>query len=302
AVLISSFEDEILSRHFKAHSAADLEKSGVETLILVGREAARHPELESELRANYGERLTLLSYELDLDEAAQRNQSRLHFFDDASKLCADIRIHPAGAHHAENSAFAIALGLHLGLSVEAMQAGLDTYSVEGDRERLENIGKLRIFHDYYNAAPASMRAAFQSAAFEEADPSLRYAVIGGVLELGETASELHRRIASDLRRHYPLPLDHVYFFGDYAADLADGYAQALIAEASRERGMTQEDAEAIRQTCQLRAFDDVDALKSALIREFNPAGFYLIKASHGYQMDRFAKTLAECASGTDRNE
>ena len=53
--------------------------------------------------------------------------------------------------------------------------------------------------DSYNANPSSMRAAFQLLAQTEPKGGRRIAVLGDMLELGQEAEAMHRRLAPALR-------------------------------------------------------------------------------------------------------
>lgn len=98
-----------------------------------------------------------------------------------------------GEHMVRNCRRAAALGLELGLSAQAVQAGLDAFKPAPMRwERTLHRGIVFI-NDAYNANPLSMRASLQTFA-ELPCEGRRFVVLGGMRELGGTAEEEHREL------------------------------------------------------------------------------------------------------------
>jgi UDP-N-acetylmuramoyl-tripeptide--D-alanyl-D-alanine ligase len=98
-----------------------------------------------------------------------------------------------GKHTAVNALAAIAIARRMGVAEEEVVAGLAGAS--GPEMRLERseAGGVTIINDAYNANPNSMRAALETLAALK-PVTRRVAVLGDMLELGETTERYHREI------------------------------------------------------------------------------------------------------------
>ncbi|MFA7257195.1 MAG: Mur ligase family protein [Kiritimatiellales bacterium] len=98
-----------------------------------------------------------------------------------------------GEYMTLNARRAAALGLALGLSPKAVQSGLNAFKPAPMRwERTLHNGIVFI-NDAYNANPLSMRAALKTFA-ELPCEGRRFAVLGGMRELGEQSGTEHREL------------------------------------------------------------------------------------------------------------
>lgn len=185
-------------------------------------------------------------------------------------------------HRQQNALIAFAVASEYGLSPEETARGLAAAETEGNRERLEQIGTCRLFHDYYNASAESMKAAFASAASLERDPNKRYVILGGVNELGRYARPLHRDIGRSLFQNFPCPPDHLYLLGEDAAEIGYAYEEA-------------EEAAGGAPSASCLRFPEKETLLRRLTSDFDPDGFYLLKASRGYRLETVADVLADLA-------
>ena len=105
-----------------------------------------------------------------------------------------VRLGVAGLHNVGNSLAAAAVALHLGVSVEAVAAGLSEAEISPWRMSLSTSPSgLLVLNDSYNANPTSMEAALKALAQLPARRHL--AVLGTMAELGEYHHSEHRRIA-----------------------------------------------------------------------------------------------------------
>lgn len=120
-----------------------------------------------------------------------------------------------GEHMVGNCRRASALGLALGLSHDEVQAGLNGFKPAPMRwERTLHNGIVFI-NDAYNANPLSMRAALKTFA-ELPCEGRRFAVLGGMRELGGTAEDEHRELG---RFVDALKLDGVITIGKAGAQI-----------------------------------------------------------------------------------
>jgi UDP-N-acetylmuramoyl-tripeptide--D-alanyl-D-alanine ligase len=95
-----------------------------------------------------------------------------------------------GRHNARNLLLAVAVARHLGIALSELEQL--TVSVPGGRNRRLQQGGLTVLDETYNASPEAVLAALDLLA---AQPGRRFAVLGSMLELGESSVEQHRRVA-----------------------------------------------------------------------------------------------------------
>jgi UDP-N-acetylmuramoyl-tripeptide--D-alanyl-D-alanine ligase len=120
-----------------------------------------------------------------------------------------------GEHMIRNSRRAAALGLALGVSPEAVQAGLSAFQSAPMRwERTLHNGIVFI-NDAYNANPLSMRAALTTFAQLPCE-GRRFAVLGGMRELGAQGDAEHRELGQFVDT---LKLDSVITIGEAGAQI-----------------------------------------------------------------------------------
>jgi len=89
-----------------------------------------------------------------------------------------------------NALRAIALGLALGMAPEDIAAGLGKFKAPPMRWEESEVAGFRFINDAYNASPLSMRASLKTLAGLPAG-GRKWAVVGGMLELGDTAEAEH---------------------------------------------------------------------------------------------------------------
>ncbi|MFA7369225.1 MAG: Mur ligase family protein [Kiritimatiellales bacterium] len=140
-----------------------------------------------------------------------------------------------GEHMIRNARRAAALGLALGLSPEAVQSGLSSFQSAPMRwERTMHNGIVFI-NDAYNANPLSMRAALTTFAGLPCE-GRRFAVLGGMRELGETAEAEHRELGKFVDQ---LKLDGVITVGKAGArilcDSISGVEKSAAVEILRDQ-------------------------------------------------------------------
>ena len=71
----------------------------------------------------------------------------------------DLRIRVLGRHTVYAALYTLAAGLLVGLSEEELRRGLLSFSPEGMRQRVCELGRITVIEDCYNASPESMIAA-----------------------------------------------------------------------------------------------------------------------------------------------
>jgi len=156
---------------------------------------------------------------------------------------ARIELPVPGRHNVYNALAAAALGLHLGVSPEAIASGLAQAALTAMRmEVFESASGIIVVNDAYNANPVSMRAAIETLS-EMQTSGRRIAVLGDMAELGSLTEVAHFRIGEQVAR---LPIDVLVTVGPRAERIAQGArAEGMPAEAVRPCAEVPEAAEVL---------------------------------------------------------
>ena len=173
--------------------------------------------------------------------------------------------------HATNVLLAVAVALRHGIDDVA---GPLAEACRGlTRFRVEQVGPLEVLDDSYNANPASMAASLQALA-DRPVRGVRFAALGGMLELGAHAAELHRETG---RTAAEMGVSCLFARGPHAADMVAGALEAGMPRAGviEEHGMI---AEAVRAAAA-------------------PGDALLVKGSRGMRMECVVESLKRLYSG-----
>ncbi|MEK7705318.1 MAG: UDP-N-acetylmuramoyl-tripeptide--D-alanyl-D-alanine ligase [Myxococcota bacterium] len=172
-----------------------------------------------------------------------------------------------GTHNAVNAAAAAAAAWALGVDRDVIASGMGNVRVPGGRLRViaETRRRIGVIDDTYNANPHSMHAAF--AALAERGTGRRVAVLGDMLELGDSAAALHREVG---RSAAVAGLDWVVSFGELAEAVAEG-ARRAGAEAT--------------------VAASLEDLLALLDRGLVAGDWVLVKGSRGMRMERVVDHL-----------
>jgi len=164
----------------------------------------------------------------------------------------EVEIPALGRHSVHNGLAATAVALAAGMDLAEIARGLARVWHAPHRTTLLDMGPIRVLDDSYNASPDSMIAALDLLA---SLPGRHVAILGEMLELGDTSAEAHERV-----------LDH-------AASTAD-----VILAVGPYRGA--------------RSKEDVLADVEEIVR---PGDVVLIKGSRGAAMEDFIPALEAAA-------
>lgn len=175
-----------------------------------------------------------------------------------------LLLRTVGRHNVANALAAAAAATALGVPLETVRAGLEAFRPVAMRSELRELKGRTIVADYYNANPASMRAALEALA-AMGSGRRTVAVLGDMLELGEAGPELHREIGETAAR-----------FGTGIV-IAVGTLGRHIAEGARSAGMTSG-----------RVFEagDTSQAATALRDHSRPGDVVLVKGSRGMKMEK----------------
>ena len=190
----------------------------------------------------------------------------LHVGDEQAPCVLSLR----GVHNVENACGASLVGQAYGLDLATIIAGLESSLPEvGRQEIVQGKNDVMIVNDAYNANPDSMRASL--ALFAAMDvPHKRYAVLGDMGELGDSAVACHEGIG---RFVATLPLDRLICVGELAKSIASA---AIAAGYPSEKVYTTENRG--------EALHDLET-------HLEPGDAVLVKASHFMELERIVRGL-----------
>lgn len=174
-----------------------------------------------------------------------------------------------GKHQAFNATAAYTAAIALGVSDDEIRAGFESVEKTGLRNELVDFGNCLILNDSYKSNPQSALAALDT--MEEFDYDYKIAVLGDMLELGETSDMIHYNLGKDLTKYH---LNEVLTIGDMARYIAQGALNNL-------------------ENVYVRHFQD----KEALIEYLRPYGqkecMLLVKGSRGMKLDEVVDELVK---------
>jgi UDP-N-acetylmuramoyl-tripeptide--D-alanyl-D-alanine ligase len=177
------------------------------------------------------------------------------------KRC-EVTLNVVGPHNQRNAIAAAAGAYAAGVSLEAIQRGLESFTgVAGRLRTYVGLNDAQVIDDTYNANPDSMRAAIAVLA---ASPNEKLLVLGDMGELGEDAEEMHAEIGEEARN---ANIDAVFALGVLSAH----YVTAFGSGATR--------------------YDNVDELINALIPCMNKGSTVLVKGSRFMKMERVVEKI-----------
>ena len=182
----------------------------------------------------------------------------------------DLNLPIACRAHATNVLLAIAVALQH--SVTEFQEPLAEACERAARFRVDVIGPLTVMDDTYNANPASMAAGLEALAAWPGD-GVRMAAVGEMLELGDTAAELHRAVG---KKAAECGVAHLFARGPHAHDTVEAALDAGVPHAE--------------------AIDGHRDIARAIHRNAQDGGLVLVKGSRGMRMERAIEALRELYS------
>ena len=122
---------------------------------------------------------------------------------------------------------AAAVTLRLDIAEEQLRRGLANYKPLPLRQNIQSIGEKLLLIDCYNACPASMKAAGETALhLQEMTGGRIIALLGDMNELGEASEHGHKEIGAYMGRI----CESLFCIGLYAHLYAEGAAAALGAD------------------------------------------------------------------------
>ena len=106
-----------------------------------------------------------------------------------------------GEHNARNLLGAVATALVIGVTPDEIEKGLLLFAPSGGRSQLEtHKSGADVLCDFYNANPASMRAAFKVAMEARKKTGTLWLCLADMKELGDSEESLHKGLAEDIKK------------------------------------------------------------------------------------------------------
>ena len=174
-----------------------------------------------------------------------------------SHAWSDVRVPAIGKHMVMAAMFAAATGKIFGLPEASIRAGLMEYQGAPMRQQIEQAGGVTLLCDCYNASPESMGASLQTLRALPVS-GRRVAVLGDMLELGETTVHLHRRVGANAAA----VLDVLLTVGELGQSIARGAREAGGCEVMAYTGNDAKQ-QAAEQLCSLLQEGDALLLKAS---------------------------------------
>jgi UDP-N-acetylmuramoyl-tripeptide--D-alanyl-D-alanine ligase len=170
-----------------------------------------------------------------------------------------------GVHIMRNALRVIALASELGMTAENISGGLAAFNAPPMRWQQMELNGIRFINDAYNANPLSMRASLSTFS-GLSDGGGKWAVVGGMRELGDTAEAEHASLGPFIDG---LDLDGVIAVGELARPIACENTAAFFHCA------------------------DADGAATILRERIKAGDHVLLKASRGEELERVINCFKE---------
>ena len=178
-----------------------------------------------------------------------------------------------GAHMVYPALMAAAVGELYGMTGEEIARGVENFLPTKMRMNVLRLpGDVVVLNDAYNANPQSMRAA--AAVLGDARGRRKVAIVGDMLELGDSSDLFHRAVGGSFAE---LGTDCLIAVGDLARYLAEG---------AREAGMGE-----------VYHFDSQEQAMPTILSQLQPGTTILVKASRMMRFERIVEALTAAAKG-----
>ncbi|SCW32609.1 UDP-N-acetylmuramoylalanyl-D-glutamate--2,6-diaminopimelate ligase /UDP-N-acetylmuramoyl-tripeptide--D-alanyl-D-alanine ligase [Ruminococcaceae bacterium YRB3002] len=178
-----------------------------------------------------------------------------------------IKLGLNGIHHVHNSLNAILCGLMLRVPEDLIREALGSFKQPAGRGKVHFTKKYTIIDDAYNASPESMEASFGNLSVLGSEmPGRRVAVLGGMLELGDFSSDLHRATGHAL--------------GGYGVDIV------IVTGDDREQFI--EGLKSTGSKAEIISCADTEEVRTRLHEVIKDGDCVLFKASHSFGFESLA--------------
>ena len=174
-----------------------------------------------------------------------------------------------GKHQALNATAAYIAAECLAVSEEEVAEGFSNIAKTGMRNELVKFNEALILNDAYKSNPQSALAALDT--MEEFDYDYKIAILGDMLELGETSAQIHYDLGKDLTKYH---LNEVLTIGEMAEHINKGATDHL-------------------KNVKIMHFENRDALSEYLKPYGAKHCMILVKGSRGMHLDLVVDALTK---------
>lgn len=180
-----------------------------------------------------------------------------------------VKVPVGGIHFVYNALCAAVVGRLLGLSIEQIKNGIETFELTKKRmDTTELKNGVTIINDSYNASFESMQASLKY--LNGLKSNRKIAVLGDMFELGEFSKELHEKVGREVSKNN---IDILICCGENSR---------YIVEAAKKDGMNQKDI------YYLKSKDEIEELIKKIWKNGDTI---LFKASNGMKFFEVAEKL-----------
>jgi UDP-N-acetylmuramoyl-tripeptide--D-alanyl-D-alanine ligase len=180
-----------------------------------------------------------------------------------------VHVPAPGIHNVHNALAAIAVGIELGMGMEDIIKGIQSFQTGNMRMNIISSNGYKVINDTYNASPQSMEAAMDVLT-EIGGEGRSFAVLGDMLELGDWAKKAHTDVGK--------------FAAGKGIDVIAtvGMNAGYIAEGALEAGFPQES---------INSFDNNEDAADFIAGMVKEGDTVLVKGSRGMHMESIVKRL-----------
>lgn len=180
-----------------------------------------------------------------------------------------VKVPVGGIHFVYNSLCAATVGNLLGLSVEQIKKGIETFELTKKRMDITELKNgVTIINDSYNASFESMQASLKYLSRLKSDRKI--AVLGDMFELGEYSKQLHEKVGEEVVKNN---IDVLICTGDSAKS---------IVEIAKRNGMSKNN---------IYYFENKNEIEKFIKQIWKKGDVILFKASNGMKFFEIVEKL-----------
>lgn len=172
-----------------------------------------------------------------------------------------IKVPVSGMHFVYNALCAISVGKKLGISMDNIKKGIESFELSKNRMEILKKDGITIINDCYNANYDSMKAAIETIARIEGKRKI--AILGDMLELGEYSEKLHSKVGEEVAKNN---IDILITVGEEAKNIAKSAGNHSM-EASNIH-ICDKNEEAITLINQIKQSEDIVLIKASNAMKF----------------------------------
>lgn len=180
-----------------------------------------------------------------------------------------VKVPVGGIHFVYNALCAATVGNLLGLSIEQIKKGIETFELTKKRMDITELDNgVTIINDSYNASFESMQASLKY--LSGLKNNRKIAVLGDMFELGEYSKELHEKVGKEVAKNN---IDILICSGDNSK---------YIVEEAKENGMEKNN---------IYYFEDKNEIQNFIRNIWKKGDAILFKASNGMKFFEIVENL-----------